>query len=287
MAQASFTADPRVALPGLKADHGLTDEISTIVGEPDGIEPGLFVVRGGTGAERPPIAALPGGTGGAMAADVDAIKTNGVSTAGVQNLTVADFNGVIGDDEISPPKKVTWTFNSHADWDATNMTFVYEDENGVEQTELVAIPNGGNATVTSTGYVTRAISLSIPAQTGTNGTYTMGTSATATLAGTEVIGVSVRTHHARLDLAASGLDTYEDETSMPVMRRGRIWMVIENAFTAGDRVLARVIATGDEKLGAARAGSTDSGDAFQVPGAQLMTSGDAGDLGIVELNLTR
>jgi hypothetical protein len=287
MAQASFTADPRVALPGLKADHGLTDEISTIVGEAAGIEPGLFVVRGGTGDERPPIAALPGGTGGVMVADVDAIVTAHATAAAPQVLTVADANGVIGDDEISPPKKLTFVMNSHADWNATSGDITYEDENGVQVTETLTIPDGGNATLTTAGYATRFIGATVPAQAGTNGSYTIGTSATATLAGTEVLGVSVRTHHARLDLAASGLDTYEDETSMPVMRRGRIWMVIENDFKAGDRVLARVIAAGAEKLGAARVGTTDSGDAFQVPGAQLMTSGSAGDLGIVELNLTR
>lgn len=287
MPQSTFTADPRVALPGMPADVGLTDDISTIVGEAAGIEPGLFVVRGGTGDERPPIAALPGGTGGAIAADADAIKTNGVSTAGVQNLTTADFNGVIGDDEISPPKKLTVTFSSHADWDATTMTITFEDENGVEQTENIAIPDGGNVTRTTTLYASRVLSASIPAQAGTNGTYTIGTAAAATLAGAEVLGVSVRTHHARLDLAASGLDTYEDETSMPVRRKGRIWMVIENAFKAGDRVFARAVAAGAEKLGAARVANTDSGDSIAVPGAVLMTSGDAGELGIVELDMNR
>lgn len=287
MAQSTFSANPAVALPGMPADVGLTDDISTIVGEAAGIEPGLFVVRGGTGDERPPIAALPGGTGGAIAADVDAIVTTHATAASIQTLTVADANGAVGDDEISPPKKLAFVLSSHANWDATTAVITYEDENGIQQSENLAIPDTGGVTLTTTGYASRFISLVIPAQSGTGGSYTVGTAASATLAGSEVMGVSVRTHHARLDLASSGTDTYEDETSMPVRRQGRIWMVIENAFKAGDRVFARAVATGAEKLGAARVADTDSGDAIAVPGASMFTSGDAGALGIVELDMRR
>src|SRR5688500_5297032 len=53
---------------------------------------------------------------------------------------------------------------------------------------------------------------------------------TATFAATEVLGISVRTHHARLDLSATGTENYENESSIPVRRKGRIWVEIEDAF---------------------------------------------------------
>lgn len=107
--------------------------------------------------------------------DVDAIKTNGVSTAGIQSLTVADFNGVVGDDDMVPARAIEFVFNAHADWDATNITVTGKDENGNTITELIAIPNGGAVTVAGVRRFKNIVTVSIPAQTGTNGTYTMGT----------------------------------------------------------------------------------------------------------------
>lgn len=283
MAQTSFSASPAVAFPGMPADTGFTDDISAIVESADGLEPGLVVFRGGTRTERPPIA-VPAPTA-AAAADVDAIKTNIGSTAGVQNFTTADFNGATGAGRISPAAKIDLVLSNHADWDATNATIVYEDQHGVRQTETLAIPNGGNATVSTTGYATKVISLSIPAQSGTGGTATLGTSASKSLAGADILGISLRTHRTRLDLSSSGSEVYEDESSIPVRRRGRVWVTVENAFEAGDRPLVRMVATGDEKLGAIRVGDTDSGDAVYLPSAEMVTGGGAGDLGILEINL--
>jgi hypothetical protein len=283
MGQTVFTANPPVAYPGMPADSGFTDDISAIVDEADGIEPGLVVFRGGTRLERPPLAILP--PEAAAAADVDAIKTNIGSTAGVQSFTTADFNGAVGAGRISPPAKIDLVLSSHADWDATNATLVYEDEHGVRQTETLAIPNGGNATVSSTGYASKVISLSIPAQSGTGGTATLGTSASKSFSGGDILGIAVRTHHTRLDLSSSGNEVYEDATSIPVRRRGRIWVEVENAFEAGDRPLVRLTATGAEKQGAIRVGDTDSGDAVYLPSAVMTTGGGAGDLGILEINL--
>jgi hypothetical protein len=109
-----------------------------------------------------------------MAVDVDAIKTDGVSTAGIQTLAPAAFNGVIGDDVISPPRNLTFTFNAHADWDATNIVVTGLDENGRTITETFAVPNGGGATVTGTRLFSQVLAVSIPAQAGVGGTYTIG-----------------------------------------------------------------------------------------------------------------
>lgn len=275
--QTTYTSEPAVAFPGMPADSGFKDDISTIVEETGGIEPGLVVVRG-TGGDN--TARLPPAT----AADLDSIKTNIASTAGVQNFTVADFNGAIGDDRIYPPAKISLVLSSHADWNATNATIVYEDQDGVRQTETLAIPDNGNATVTTTGYASRVISLSIPAQAGAGGTATLGTSASVTIGGADVLGVSIRTHHARRDSGVADTEVYEDETTMPVRRKGRVWVTVENAFEAGDRVFVRTVAGVGEQLGALRT-DTDAGDAVPWTGGRLMSSGSAGDLGILEVNV--
>src|SRR5688572_4135058 len=163
--QTTFAANPAVAYPGMPVDTGFTDDISAIVGTSAGIEPGLFVVRGGAGGERPPIGVVP-----------------------------------------------------------------------------------------------------------------------AAIAATSVLGVVLRTQKTRLDLSASGNEVYENQSSIPVRRKGRVWVVVENTFTAGANVYVRTVAAGAEKLGAVRT-DTDSGDAVLLAGARLMTSGGAGELGILELNL--
>ncbi len=278
MPQTTYSSTPAVAYPGMAADSGVNDNLSAVVEESGGIKPGLLVVRG-VGGDR--TARLPP----AVVADADSIKTNIGSTAGVQSFTTSDFNGVIGAGLISPPAKIDLVLSSHADWDATNATLVYEDEHGVRQTETLAIPNGGNATVTSSGYASRVISLSIPAQSSTGGTATLGTSATRTLGGGDVLGVSLHSQKGLVTPGQTDNEKYEDDDVMPYTRNGRIYVTVENAFAAGDRPLVRCIATGAEQLGAFRVGDSDSGDCFPVPGLRLMNSGAAGALGVLEVDL--
>lgn len=122
-------------------------------------------------------------------ADVDAIiATGGASTAGVQSLTATAFNGVVGAAAMSPARALSFTFSSHTDWDATTITVTGTDVDGNTITDTFAVPNGGSATVAGTKHFRTVTGVSIPAQTGTGGTYTMGTRApvTAVASGTEV-----------------------------------------------------------------------------------------------------
>ena len=106
--------------------------------------------------------------------DVDAILSGGASTAGVQTLTGASLNGVIGRAVMNPPRPVTITFSSDADWDATTAVVTGTDAAGAALTENFAIPNGGNATVTGTKYFRTVTQVVIPAQSGGGGTFTVG-----------------------------------------------------------------------------------------------------------------
>lgn len=116
--------------------------------------------------------------------DVDAIVATLASTTGEQTLTGATLDGATGDDVMTTPRFITFIFDSHADWDATTAVLTGLDGNGNVQSENISIPNGGNATVTSTKKYLRVTSIVIPIQAGTGGTATVGTRAPVTADGT-------------------------------------------------------------------------------------------------------
>lgn len=279
--QLNYTQDPAVGFPGQPADDGFKDDGRAVVEETNGIEPGLVVMRGTGGAKT---ARLPP----AVAADVDAIIATFATSGAEQVLdTAGELDGVIGLGQISPPSRIDFALNSSADWDATTMVVVYKDENGVERTENLSIPDGGNTTLTTTGFAKYVKSVTVPAQSGAGGSMTAGVGAAAnrTLDGGDVLGVSVRRHKARLDFSAVDAELHEDESVMGVRRKGRILVTVENAFEAGDHPLVRVVADGAEKRGAIRVGDSDSGDCIPWTKARLMSTGGAGEVGVLEVNL--
>jgi hypothetical protein len=280
MPQTTVTSAPARAVAGQLADSGPTDIISARVDAAAGIAPGLAVFRTTSGDAT-------AGFPTSIAQDVDAIKTTFGSTAGIQSFTIADFNGAIGDDRIFPPAKIELVLSSHADWDATSATLTGLDENGLPVSETLAIPNGGNATVTSSNHYSFVKTLTVPAQSGVGGSATLGVSATRTLGGGDVLGVSVIDASKTLEssLSSSNNEVYEDDTVMPVLRKGRICVVCETAFTAGSCPLVRLVAAGAEQLGGFRTGTTDSGDAIEWRAARFMNSGSAAGIGVLEVNL--
>lgn len=280
--QTTYTT-PAKAYPGLLADDGPHDIGSASVDAVGGIAPGLLVMRTANGdyaADVPP----------AVAADVDSLKTNIGSTTGVQNFVAADLNGAVGAGLISPPAKVTLALSSHADWDATNATLTGFDHNGMPVSETLAIPNGGNATVTSQNHYSRlaptGTALSIPAQAGTGGTATLGTAADVSLEGADVLGVSVREHKGRLVPSETNNEIWDDGDEMPILRRGRIYVQMENAFRAGECPMVRVVAAGAEQRGRfLGSGSTDGGDAVPFRRARTINSGSAGEFAVLQVFL--
>lgn len=127
-------------------------------------------------------------------ADVDAIVVLGVSTAGIQTISGTGLDGVVGYRSMSVARKLAFVFSSHADWDATTITVTGTDCDGVVQTEDFAVPNGGAATVAGVKFFKTVTSISIPAQSGTGGTYTFGTVAPTVAvgsSGTKVVCTAV------------------------------------------------------------------------------------------------
>lgn len=113
-------------------------------------------------------------------ADADAILAGGASTGGLQTLTGASINGVIGRGVMTPPRPVTLALSNHADWNATTAVIHGTNAAGAAISENFAIPDGGNATVTGTKHFRTVTSIVIPLQGGPGGTFTVGVRAPVT-----------------------------------------------------------------------------------------------------------
>lgn len=123
--------------------------------------------------------------------DVDAIIVAGASSGSLQTIT--SFDGVIGGAAMTPARSLQLVLSSHADWDATTATITGTDENGDAISEAFAIPNSGNATVTGSKRFKTVTQVSIPAQSGAGGTFTLGIRARLSATGASGTKVVVTT----------------------------------------------------------------------------------------------
>lgn len=103
-----------------------------------------------------------------------------------------------------------------------------------------------------------------------------------------VIGITVH-HHVTEQQLLQGV-TPEDagippKSPMPVLKRGRINVKVEEAVTPASPVYVRHTAGVGEQKGAFRA-SADGGDAVQLTtGFRFLTSAGAGEMAVLEVNL--
>lgn len=277
--QTSYTTAPTAAYPGMEDGTGpFRDAISTVVEEATGIAPGLVVFRG-TGGDMT-ARAVP-----AVAADSDAISGTPIATAASTQTLDTELAGVIGTGLIAPARRVIVVRNSHADQDAVTAVLTGYDQDGLLVSENLAFANGGGDTITSVNHFSRVVSLVIPAQTGTNGTTEIGIGVDFRIGDDSVQGVSLRTHKALVDPSSADNEDYEDEDTMPVLRRGRVWVSCETACTAGQRPFVRGIAAGAEVFGAIRGTNSDSGDCAMWGSARFLTSLSSAGLALLEINM--
>lgn len=214
----------------------------------------------------------------ADAADVDAfLATGGASSASVQTISGAALNGATGTATLRQARTVTVTLSSHADWDATTAVLTGKGIDGQTVVENLSIPNGGNAALTSVNLYTSVTSLYIPAQSGTGGTFTIGT-------GSEL---------GPIDAAAAGVVALENTRASanyavgemaPVVSQGRVWVDSETAAPEGAPVYVRMVAGDGESLGAVRH-TPDSTDCALLRGASFAKTIAAAGRTLVELNL--
>jgi|GEM_PF-2385654 len=115
------------------------------------------------------------------AAPTAIIATGGASAVTTQTLTGASLNGAIGATVMSPPRRLSFTFDSSTDWDPTTITVTGTNADSAVITETFAVAT--STTANGSKHFRTVTSVSIPGQTGLGGTFTMGTLATVTASG--------------------------------------------------------------------------------------------------------
>lgn len=246
------------------------------------IRAGLLVEQGTAYNQVAPLSALP-------ADDPNAIATAIASNAAVQELSGATFDGVIGAGKISPPRSVTITADSNADWGLAAQGFtVVEviglDANGNQISDKLHLPAGGNVTLETEAAFSQVSRVLIGACDGNTGTGEIGLSTNQVALSTIDYGVAV------YDMGQEGdpdsVTTYADEDSLPVLEKGQVWVVVEAAVVPGDAVGVRVVLDGTDVRGQfSKYPSEASATAEFAPlvGAKFVTAASADELAIVEL----
>ena len=276
MTQTSYDTAPPLGLPGQRADCGLEHRVESFLAE--GVLQFGLLVQAGTDPDRQvvPMAALP-------AADVDSLVATAVNTAASEVvISGTDLDGAIGTGAIVPAQRITVALSSHADFDLTTGELHYEDAEGHPRIEELAIPDGGNVTLTSLLPARRLDKIVIPTQSGAGGEVTAGTAG-----GTDEIALSrkdfpgVVFYEPGMEPASSTEDV-ADEQPVNVMVAGTIWVTVEAAVVKGDGAWVRVTESGGDLRGQFR-GSYASGFA-RLEGAQFLTSQSSAD-GVAILKL--
>jgi hypothetical protein len=263
VSQSTYTQSPAIARRGMITDDAYRDVLT--VATAAALIPGRLLVRADQDNPDPiPVANVPT----ALAADVDAIIVTGGSTAGIQNLDSSDFDGVISAGNLPVPAFITMTLNSNADWNATSATLSGIGSNGAAITESLSIPDAGNATLTTTQAFWRITGLTIPAQAGTGGTFTLGVAATGrALTGAQILGVLERS-----PFVVDG-DTIEANRRAGAYRRGRICVETDGSTVVpGAPAFVRVLAGTDTQLPGMFSASAASGAAVALSGARFTRS---------------
>jgi hypothetical protein len=94
-------------------------------------------------------------------------------------------------------------------------------------------------------------------------------------------GVALHTHTKELD--SSDERKYSEKDSMSVLRRGRVWVISEDAVSIGDDVYLRHTTNGSNTPGNFRT-DNDSGNAMQVKGCKWLTeTSSTNELALLEI----
>ena len=96
-----------------------------------------------------------------------------------------------------------------------------------------------------------------------------------------VLGVALQSHAMESNL--SGDPRYLDEQAVSVLRRGAVFVKVEEAVTVADDVFVRVAAGGDG-LGSFRASDPGASAAVQLAGAKWIKGAGIGEFALLEVN---
>lgn len=229
------------------------------------------------------------------AQDVDSIILTGVSTAGTQLYvpgggTGLDFDGagIGGTDGLITPvaRNLRIVFNNHGDWDATTGIARGLDPYAQYMEENSSIAT--SADLTGIRLFRKLYSYFVPAQTGTNGTFTLGV---GTLLGPLMGDVfhGIAAFDASHPQAATPVG-YSQYEAVTILRKGVVAVLAEVAVEPGDPVYSRFVVGGGEVIGAL--GNIPDGtpatapDCAPVAKAKWLTSTGAASVGLIEVDFS-
>lgn len=238
---------------------------------------GLLLQRGASERLFKPMDALP-------AADVDAIVATPIASAVTATLVSGStlMDGVVGAGKVPGySQRVGFVLNNHADWDATTMKVVYENEHGVEVHEDVEIPNGGNTTVYTAGSVSVMKYFIIPAQSGTNGTLTAGLEPTQPYIGVDPRNFPGIAVYKPMQIPYAATTEVAQYDSISVLTKGRVAVKVEKAVTVGAPAYVRVVTSGTDVRGQWQ-GEPDT-NFVRYPGASFVTAAAIDGIAVLEL----
>lgn len=99
-----------------------------------------------------------------------------------------------------------------------------------------------------------------------------------------VLGVTVHTQAIEQAVLNANNVGYPIASAMSVMRKGRIWVYVEDAVVVGAQAFVRCVAGAGEYVGAFRS-DVDGSDAGALPSSRFKLTAGAGELTILEINL--
>lgn len=190
------------------------------------------------------------------AADVDGIVTSIATAATATSITSTGLNGVVGQDEMVPPRNITITATNNADFDLTTWYVRGRDENGLPQEEAFVMPNGGNTTLTGNKFFSKVTEVYVPAQSGTGGSYTVGFGSKLGPLDLHLAGIALYD-------ATKPPGAYAEDDSVSVLEEGAIYVQSETAVDPTKPVYVRLVISGDEVRGHFRA-TVDANDLAQI-----------------------
>jgi hypothetical protein len=234
-------------------------------------EAGLAVIRQAAHPERGVVA--PDATAAELAADVDALLES-ETALGDSSGTVwdqGDFDGALAGKAFDPPRQVSLTLANEGDWDATTAVVVGTAPGGAYLSDTIAIPDGGNDTVSTAAFFETVESVTIPAQTG-DAVGSIGVAAVSQLADADcwfVLRDEAKTM-SFVGADADEQDAFAEDDAVAALKRGRMIVYSETAAAAGDPVYVRKTAGAEERLGAVRP-TPDSTDCIRARGWYFRT----------------
>lgn len=269
--QLDYSDKPALGIEGMIADSTDHTVESRLVQDSDGITPGLLVVRGSAADDA--VIKPPTPTG----ADDDAIITATATAASPQSVAGVGLNGVVGGNEMTPARQLQLVLSNSSDFGA--LTFVIDgyNEKGDRVSERIGIPANGNVTINTTTFFSKVVSAQMPAQGGTGGSWRLGIATAWAFKVGDIQGVALYD-------ATKEPGPYAELSPIPVVRRGHVWVLVENAVQSGDKAFVRATTNAPGQRRGAFRSDDDSGRAAAIP-ARFITTAGVGALAKLEFDL--